>query len=356
MGRGRGIACGRPLPWCPNTGKNALSRSYALTAYPSPLMNRSAIFFILKLAVSLLLIGFLAIKFDFGKSAEKLLDADFAGVGLAVLVLGLLLVNNTVRWRVVMRAIHAVLDMRTTFRLLYIGIFFNQTLPSSVGGDAFRMYLGRKEGLPLTAAINGVMLERVATLTGLILLVVVTQPLLLSRIGDHPATFVFPVLAVLAVIGIALLMLLDRFPERFQKHKLIRGVAELALDTKKLFLSPARAFLAIGLGVTGNVLLALATFFLAQSIGVEVTVLDCMVLMPPVILITTVPISIAGWGLRESAMVATFAFIGIVQEDAIALSLLFGLVNAVISLPGGLLWLLSGYKRADVSDKMSEAS
>ena len=47
------------------------------------------------------------------------------------------------------------------------------------------MYLGRKEGLPLAAAINGVMLERVATLTGLIFLVVVTQPLLLSRLGDH---------------------------------------------------------------------------------------------------------------------------------------------------------------------------
>ncbi len=319
-------------------------------------MNRSLIFFILKLSVSALLIGFLAIKFDFGKSAEKLINADVIGVGVAVLVLGLLIVNNTVRWRVVMQAIQAVLDIWTTFRLLYIGIFFNQTLPSSVGGDAFRIYLGRKEGLPLTAAINGVMLERVATLTGLILLVVVTQPLLLSRIGDQPATIVFPVLAVLAVIGIALLMLLDRLPERFQKHKLIQGVAKLATDTKKLFLSPGRAILAVGLGVTGNILIALATFCLGQSIGVEVSVVDCLVLMPPVILITTIPISIAGWGLRESAMVAIFGFISIVQEDAIALSLLFGLVNAVVSLPGGLLWLLNGYKRSDVGEKMSNAS
>ena len=318
-------------------------------------MSRSIIFFIFKLTVSAVLIGFLATNFDFGKSAEKLLGADGAGIGFAILVLGFLLVNNTARWRVVMLAIQAVLDVRTTFRLLYIGVFFNQTLPSSVGGDAFRMYLGRKEGLPLTAAINGVMLERVATLTGLIFLVVVTQPLLLSRLGDHPATFVFPVLAVLAVAGIALLMLLDRLSEPFQRHKFIRGVAKLATDTKKLFLSPGRALLAVGLGVTGNVLLAVATFFLAQSIGVAVTVLDCLVLMPPVILITTIPISIAGWGVRESAMVAIFGFISVVQEDAIALSLLFGLVNAVVSLPGGLLWMLNGYKRSDVGEKISDA-
>ena len=99
----------------------------------------------------------------------------------------------------------------------------------------------------------------------------------------------------------------------------------------------------------------MATFFLAQSIGVAVTVLDCLVLMPPVILITTIPISIAGWGVRESAMVAIFGFISVVQEDAIALSLLFGLVNAVVSLPGGLLWILNGYKRSDVREKMSDA-
>ena len=320
-------------------------------------MSRSIIFFIFKLTVSAVLIRFLATNFDFGKSAEKLLGADGAGIGFAILVLGFLLVNNTARWRVVMLAIQAVLDVRTTFRLLYIGVFFfNQTLPSSVGGDAFRMYLGRKEGLPLAAAINGVMLERVATLTGLIFLVVVTQPLLLSRLGDHPATFVFPVLAVLAVAGIALLMLLNGLSEPFQRHKFIRGVAKLATDTKKLFLSPGRALLAVGLGVTGNVLLAVATFFLAQSIGVAVTVLDCLVLMPPVILITTIPISIAGWGVRESAMVAIFGFISVVQEDAIALSLLFGLVNAVVSLPGGLLWILNGYKRSDVREKMSDAS
>ena len=317
-------------------------------------MSRSIIFFIFKLTVSAVLIGFLATNFDFGKSAEKLLGADGAGIGFAILVLGFLLVNNTARWRVVMLAIQAVLDVRTTFRLLYIGVFFNQTLPSSVGGDAFRMYLGRKEGLPLAAAINGVMLERVATLTGLIFLVVVTQPLLLSRLGDHPATFVFPVPAVLAVAGIALLMLLDRLSERFQRHKFIRGITQLATDTKKLFLSPGRALLAVGLGVTGNVLLAVATFFLAQSIGVAVTVLDCLVLMPPVILITTIQFqSRDGEYVRvrwsrflvslalSKRMKSPFPFIRLGQCGR----------QPAWRAP----WILNGYKRSDVREKMSDA-
>ena len=149
-------------------------------------MKRNALFFGIKLAVSILLIGFLATKLDFAKSSEKLLSYEFKGVVLAALVLGVSIFNNVVRWRTVMMAINSTLSFWTTFRLLYIGTFFNQTLPSSVGGDAFRMYLGRKEGLSLTGAVNCVMLERVATLFGLILLVLITQ--ILTQLVERQAT------------------------------------------------------------------------------------------------------------------------------------------------------------------------
>ena len=315
-------------------------------------MNRNWIYFSLKLAVSALLIGFIAWNFDIGKSSARLTNLKPSFVLFAVVGLAVLLFNNTVRWRTVLLAIQADLGFWTSFRLLYIGLFFNQTLPSSVGGDAVRMYLARKEGLSLAGAINGVMLERVATVSGLIMLVVLTQPLLLTRIGDNSAKLVFPILAILAVIGIVTLMLLDRFPEQFQSLKIVRGFAHLATDTKRLFLSPSRAILSVGLGVTGNILIALVTYFLGQALRVDVTLIDCIVLMPPVILITTIPISIAGWGLREGAMVAAFAFVGISEGDAFVMSVLFGLLGVLVSLPGGLIWMTSGYKRGDMAQKM----
>ena len=111
-------------------------------------MSRSIIFFIFKLTVSAVLIGFLATNFDFGKSAEKLLGADGAGISFAILVLGFLLVNNTARWRVVMLAIQAVLDVRTTFRLLYIGVFLTRRcllplagMPSECTSDGRKVFL-----------------------------------------------------------------------------------------------------------------------------------------------------------------------------------------------------------------------
>ena len=73
----------------------------------------------------------------------------------------------------------------------------------------------------------------------------------------------------------------------------------------------------------GNILISFAAYLIAQSLSIEVSVLDCLVLIPPVILITTLPISIAGWGVREGAMVAAFAFVGVAEGDAFVMSILF---------------------------------
>jgi hypothetical protein len=311
-------------------------------------MKKSWIIFTAKLAISVALLWFIAAKFDIGTSAEKLKNLDVAALFAALAVFFALLANNNFRWRTVMIAIKAVLPAWKTFQLVYIGVFFNQALPSSVGGDAVRMYLGRKHGLSLQGTINGVMLERVVNVFGLILLVVATQPFLLARIGDNPAKYVFPALAVLAVAGIVFLMLLDRIPERFRSWSIVRGLANLASDTKRLFLSPRYALPAVGFGILGMILLSLIVYFLAISLDIRIRAIDCVVLVPPVMLIASVPISIAGWGLRETAMVAAFGFIGVAEGDAFILSLLFGLANIVAALPGGLIWLFGGYRRRDM--------
>jgi len=308
--------------------------------------------FIIKLAVSVALIAFIATNFDIGEATERLLNLSPLFVVLSALLFVLLMVNNTLRWWLVVSALQTPLKFWTTFRLLYIGIFFNQTLPSSVGGDAVRMYLARKEGMSLQTAINSVLLERVATVCGLIILVVASQPFLLSRIGDNPAKYAFPLLAALAVIGIAVLMLMDKIPERFHSWKLVRGLVLVSQDTKALFSKPGLAFAAIGLGVLGFIIISVVAFFLALSLDIPISLVDSLVLIPPVMLITTIPISIAGWGVREGAMVAAFALISVPEGDAFVLSLLFGLLNFAAALPGGIIWLSSGYTRKDVAEDL----
>ena len=51
-------------------------------------------------------------------------------------------------------------------------------------------------------------------------------------------------------------------------------------------------------------------------------------------------------------MVAAFAFVGVPEGDAFVMSILFGLINLSFALPGGLIWLISGYKRYEITDEL----
>lgn len=317
-------------------------------------MLKSFVSTAVKLGLSAGLIWYATRNLDIETAADRVSQMPVGSIVLAALLFCALLLNNTARWQLVMRAVNTHLPFGRVFYFLYIGMFFNQVLPSSVGGDAVRIFLVRKDGAGWRGAINGILLERVATLFGLVILVVATQPLLLARIGDNPAKFAFPALAVMAVVGIGLVMLLDKFPERFQRWRIVRAISSLAEDTRHLFLAARYGLPAIAMGVTGFALLSGITFVLAGALGIEISLLDCLVLIPPVMLITTIPISVAGWGVREAAMQFALGFVGVDEQSAVILSLVLGVAILVASIPAAILWLKSGYRRKDVTAEVPE--
>jgi hypothetical protein len=64
-----------------------------------------------------------------------------------------------------------------------------------------------------------------------------------------------------------------------------------------------------------------------------------MMIVPPVTLLQLVPISLAGWGVREAALVVALGWFGVPAEAALAISVLVGLCLILVGLPGGLIWL-----------------
>ena len=66
-------------------------------------------------------------------------------------------------------------------------------------------------------------------------------------------------------------------------------------------------------------------------------------------LITTIPLTIGGWGVRENAMIIGFGLVGVSSDAALALSVLLGLVGLFTTLPGGLVWLFSGERRQKIN-------
>jgi len=320
-------------------------------------MTKKNLLIALKVAISGGLIWFLLSSVDLGAAKDRVLSADFVLLAAAASVIIIQVGVAGARWWVVMRAIEAPLPWIELCKLFWIGGFFSQALPSSVGGDPIRIYLTHKDGLPLGKAVNGVMLERVVTIVGLVVLVAVVQPVFLPKLDAQNqmlTQIALLTLAAGAIGGIAFIMFLDRLPESLSRFKIVRGLYVLASDTRKLFLRPINAILSIICGVTTHIVIALCVFLIGQSLGVEITWLDCMVLMPPVILATTIPISIAGWGVREGAMVAAFALVGVPSDGALVMSLTLGLIGIIMMIPGGAFWLLRRNRGDTVS--VSEAA
>jgi len=118
---------------------------------------------------------------------------------------------------------------------MYMSSFFNLVLPGTVGGDVVRIWHTNKQGIYISKAINSVFIERIATVLGLVLLVVITQPFLIRRIGHIPGEWVFPSLLAVGCLSTGILLCFDKLPMGgLQRYKIVRGVLSLALDLRQI--------------------------------------------------------------------------------------------------------------------------
>ena len=307
------------------------------------MINRRRLWVAFKFVISIALVAVLLNIVGAQDALGRLRAVDPAWLALAVGVAMFQLAICAERWRSVLAAIEARLTFKDSLVFWYIAAFFSQIMPSSVGGDVVRGYMAFKRGLGFAPVLSSLVLERVVTVLALVILVAVLTPFAASDLqgGAWFQRAVWVVL-VLALGGTGLLMVLDRLPKSLSRFRAARGLVVLAKDTRRALLHRGNAVRAMGWSFLGHANLSLVVYLLALALDIDLSLLNCLVLFPPVLLAQIVPFSVAGWGVREGASVALFALAGVAADQALALSILFGLVAVIISLPGVVLWLLSG--------------
>jgi hypothetical protein len=108
------------------------------------------------------------------------------------------------------------------------------------------------------------------------------------------------------------------------------------------------------LSISIHVLTVVSAWCAAQSISAPAYFGQLFVLVPPVALITMLPISIAGWGLREATMMIAFGYAGLNQTDGTIVSLLAGAASFVVGILGGGVWILHGGKGEKMPDALPQ--
>ena len=310
---------------------------------------KRTLFIAAKLAVTGALAWYLVDKVDLRKSGEHLVTFD-VGWGLPALgVVVLLFFVASFRWQIYARALSIHLPISTAFRLYLIGQFFGQVLPAGIGGDALRVWLLSRRSIAVGVGAASVLLERLTGFLGLLVLMAVLLPLTFSYVDDTAARLTIAFLLAAGGGAITTLVGLSFVPhliKRWRTIALVSKLAELASDTRRVGFMLKPALSAFILSLLMHLLSVLTVYFLARGLNMEITALECLALIPVVVLISTLPISLAGWGVREGAMVAALTFVGVETSEALALSILFGLTLLVVSLLGAIFWLIKRRSKA----------
>jgi uncharacterized membrane protein YbhN (UPF0104 family) len=300
-----------------------------------------------RLAGTAALVGVLAWRLKWGEvaSAFASLDRRFwlaaLGVYLAVQVV------SSLRWLMLARALGLGGGLGRFTAWYFIGMFFNLLLPTSVGGDVVRAWYlwgadgpepaaGRKTAAALSVLIdraNGLAVLVVVGCAGLALYPGPLEPWLTACVAG---------LGAATLLGLALLPLLPRLRQRLPRHPRLLQV----LDGALVCLRHRRLMLAVtALSLVVQLVSVLICWLLARGLGLDVPAGYCCVLTAVVSVLTLLPVSVNGMGLREAGTALLLQPLGVGTAQAVTLGMLTFAVQAAASLGGGLCYLAGRFPR-----------
>ena len=269
----------------------------------------------------------------------RLLTAQNSNLLVAAAALIVLQINlGGVRWGTVLSAMGgdrppALLSMQAVF---YASTFFNCLPLGTVGGDVARVWLARRFSFSVRQIVLSVLLDRLLVVAALIALAVVTLPSITHPLAAR-ASFAGLAILLAGAVGFLLLQPIARIAGRSRDvwliSSLLRTAEELRRTVQRVGL-PALVY-ALLAATSG----ALAAYCISLSLGIDVSLMAMIAIMSFVAFASALPISLAGWGVREVSLVSLLGLLGVDREAALVLSVEFGIINTLMSLPGGIIWL-----------------
>jgi glycosyltransferase 2 family protein len=284
--------------------------------------------FVARCAITVCFLALLVRQFGSHLIIERFETLRAGPLLLAALMLAVQLLLMAWRWKLLVDHF-GPLKVSTSDLCWFLGAshLFGEFLPSTVGGDAVRTaMLARVTGLG-TATLS-VILDRITGLAMLLLIIVVLLPLLWWRLEQGAVVLALGLFSIGGLAALGALLLLRTMPSWIP-----RGVALLAQVAGHMREALFSRSLGPRIAVCGLLvqLLCVGVFFVpGRALGVLLPLLDCLLLLPPALLLSAIPVSLSGWGVRESALAGGFVLVGVPPADVVAVSILYGLTSPAI--------------------------
>ncbi len=289
----------------------------------------------LRIGLSLFLIIFLLNRFDFTVIYQniKKTRGEFLIFALGLNLIGDFL--SSLQWKFVL-SIHRIrMSIKKLFSLYLIGAFFSNFLPTSVGGDVYKIHRLTRE-IKFNHAATSVLMTRVMGLCSLLFIATITSFSPLNR--AITGADIRLILAVLWVI-IPVTFFLPKFFARFKFFSQLRDIFARYRHGKK------RIFRAIITSIISQILGIFFCWAVAGALSLKLTFTQIAYFSSLTIIISALPLAINGLGIREGVYVWLFNKVGLEGEIALSFSFLLLLLLSFRSIIGGILYAV-GKNRA----------
>lgn len=288
--------------------------------------------------------------------AARAATLDPAWTALAFAIVLAAVAISAWKWGLILAWRGRALPYPRLVRHYLVGLFFNNVLPTTVGGDAVRAWETTRDTGEVPEAVGSVITERLVAGAALGVTALLGLPFV-----DPGPRLVLLVLAFLAVdLGLVALFLVPRVAEGIVAATLPRRLAaaegavrDTVAAVRASLRAPRLLARVVLLSVAFQLLVASVNAALFEAMGVHVGLAPCVVYTPMIFTITMLPVSLSGLGVREAAYAWFFGRAGVGGAEAVAVSLCFFLVVALASLPGAPLFALGRRAAAPVPTETS---
>ncbi|HQA04148.1 MAG TPA: lysylphosphatidylglycerol synthase transmembrane domain-containing protein [Thermodesulfovibrio thiophilus] len=277
----------------------------------------------IRLIISVSLIFYLFYKVDIIHVANSLILINPLFFLLASFLYILSSYISTLRWKIFIS--NSELTTSKLFSIYLIGSFFNIALPGTVGGDIVKVFM-IKEKTGVTEALASVFIERYTGLAALLIIGFGFFCLFYGEIPKQPLIWTVPLSFFAFIIGTAFLLWISNF-------KFFKTFRDYILSFQRKQIIQALVY---SLGVQIIVILSVYVIFI--GLNLSISFFKVAIFLPIIILITMLPISISGTGVREWCFILFFSN-SLGQANVVAVSILWFLSQVLASLVGGVEYL-----------------
>ncbi|MEI7864030.1 MAG: lysylphosphatidylglycerol synthase transmembrane domain-containing protein [Chthoniobacterales bacterium] len=279
--------------------------------------------------------------------AEAVRQANWWWLGAGVLVFFVCTLLATVRWQVLLAVQDIHMSWLRTWQLFMIGMFFNLFMLGSTGGDVVKMFLTMREAQNnRAAALLSVFMDRVI---GMLALIFMSLAFLYFRYDqlNHSQGSAALLTTLLWLLAASMLIIVGMFVfsalgwvHYLPSWTPMRGrIVEISAACHMYAKGWRQTFWAFSVSFPLFAMFFITFYCAARAFDAPLGMVDIFSVLPIVAVITAIPISVSGIGLRESLFVSLLAPFGVSAAVATLISVTGFLINTVGSLAGGLIFL-----------------